>query len=137
MAIANCSHSPDSNLGLLCLCVLNSSVPYVNVPCAQTCSVFLLCTIVQYVCGICVNELCVCAVNTWCPCLEYPILSSLPSRTSWSSAKRSHTEPFLLAGLGCDLGACAYLSGRDFQLMILYGQRTSDPNCADWVVQSK
>lgn len=116
MAIAKRSHFPNSNPGLLCLCVLNVPVPYVNVPCVQIYSVFVMYMTIQYVCSICVNELCVCGVNTLCPCPEYSILSSLPGRKSCSSAEVSHAKPFWPPRLDCGLGTCAYLSGQRFPI---------------------
>lgn len=110
MAIASHSHSPNSNPGLLCLCVLNAPVPHVSVPSVQVYSVLVMYTTTQGVCSLCVNGLCVCAVNTLCLCPECSSLSSLPGRERCSSAEVSHAKPFLPPRLGCDLGISVRIS---------------------------
>lgn len=91
MAITIHLNFSNSDPGLSCLCVLNVPVLYVSVPCVQMCCVFVMSRTAQYVCSMCVNEWCVCAVNILCPCLECSFPSSLPSREFCSSAEVSHS----------------------------------------------
>lgn len=83
------------------------------------CTVFVMYATMQCVCSTCVSKFCVCGVNMPYPCLQYSILSSL------LLCRSQPCQAFLPPRLGC-LGTCAYLSDRDFRLMILYGEKTSE-----------